>query len=361
MLYNKITTRRQRVSQNQNDRYEAELKRYKFALIILVTVLFVAVFAFVSMIGDISDREPKETTVITTEPPVTEPPVVRIDSMISDTKNGTLIVVNNSNLYTLTDTASLVELKDNAYFRRPLNGMLLLRETVDKLTEMFSVYASDMSAQGTVYTPYINDAYRDYATQEQKYNNAQDKSTAAVAGGSDLHTGYSFLLRFINDGKIYQINSLPLVEDWLKVNMSKYGFIDRYPANGTTDFKGTGIVGYGFYRYVGLPHSLYIDKNGISLEDYVSLLKSSYSVNENPDFELDELLAIDAEDGTYYVMHITATNEKAEFSIPEGSKIHSFSGDNMGGFVVTLVRDEQTPDTQVGDGTDITPAVAPEQ
>ncbi len=351
------------MSQNQNERYEAELKRYKFALIILVTVLFVVVFALVSMIGDIGKGdEIAETTVTTVAPPVTEPPVVRIDSMISDTKSGTLIVVNNSNLYTLTDENSLVELKDNAYFRRPLNGMKLLQVTVDKLTEVFSVFATDMASEKDRYTPYINDAYRDYATQEQKYNSASDKSTAALPGGSDLHTGYSFLLRFIKDGipTPYQLNSLPMIEEWVRVNFPKYGFIERYPASGNTDFKGTGIVGYGFYRYVGLPHSLYISQNKISLEDYISLLKKDYSIDENPKFELDELLEIDTEDGTYYVLYVTADNEKAQFSIPEGSKIHSFSGDNMGGFVVTLVRDIPT-ESEIGDGSGDSPALAPEQ
>ena len=50
-------------------------------------------------------------------------------------------------------------------------------------------------------------------------------------------------------------------------------------------------------------------------------------------------------------MHVTAKGEKAEFSIPQESKIHSFSGDNMGGFVVVLVRDSSSDDsTQIGDG-----------
>ena len=352
------------MSQNQNERYEAELKRYKFALIILITVLFVVIFAFASMIGDIGNREQApETTVTTVAPPVTEPPVIRIESMISDTKSGTLIVVNNSNLYTLTDESSLVELKDNAYFRRPLNGMKLLQITVDKLTEVFSVYATDMAAEKERYIPYINIAYRDYATQEHNYNKAgADKTITAVPGGSDLHTGYSFALRFIKDGVSgpYQLNSLPMIEEWIRVNMPKYGFIERYPASGNTDFKGTSIVGYGFYRYVGLPHSLYIDKNKISLEDYVSLLKTKYSIDDNPDFELDELLAIDTEDATYFVLYVSAENEKAKFSIPEESKIHSFSGDNMGGFIVTLALDAPA-EAEIGDGSEHSPTVIPEE
>ena len=341
-----------------NGRYDDEIKRYKLALVILVSILFVVIFAFSCMIGALTRRGGNdEIAVTTTLPPVTEPPVVRISSMVSNTDSGTLIVVNNEHHCQFSDTASLVTLKDNAYYRRAQNGMQLLPEAVEKLDEMFSVYSSDMKASGVTYTPYIKDAYRDYATQEQKYNSAADKSTASVAGGSDLHTGYSFRLRLLgDDGLEYQLNSVPTVNDWLKTNMSKYGFVDRYPENGTTDFRGTGIVGYGFYRYVGLPHSLYIDENGISLEDYVAELKKDYSIDENPEFTLDDLLAIEGDDTVYYVMHVTAVDDKAEFSIPESTKIHSFSGDNMGGFVVVLVKDAEAAQEPVGDGTD-TPAL----
>ena len=341
-----------------NENYEQEIKKYKLALVVMVSILFVVVFAFSCMIGAMTVKDRDEGAVVTTtEPPVTEPPVVRTHSMVSNTDSGTLIVVNNANLYTNADEVSLETLKDNAYYRRSQNGMRLLPEAIEKLDEMFSVYASDMKASGIAYTPYIKDAYRDYATQKQKYDGAPNKSTVAVPGGSDLHTGYSFRLNWRDgDGAEYQLESVPLAYDWLKTNMSKYGFIDRYPEKGTTDFAGTSIVGYGFYRYVGLPHSLYIDKLGISLEDYIELLKKDYSIDENPDFTLEDLLAIDGEDGTYYVMHVTATGDKAEFSIPSDVKIHSFSGDNMGGFVVVLVKSLAEASLPVGDGAE-TPAI----
>ncbi len=342
-----------------NENYEQEIKKYKLALVVMVSILFVVVFAFSCMIGAMTGKVRDDgNAVTTTEPPATEPPVVRTPSMVSNTDSGTLIVVNNANLYTNVDEVSLETLKDNAYYRRSQNGMMLLPEAIEKLGEMFSVYASDMKASGVSYTPYIKDAYRDYATQQQKYDSAPDKSTVSVAGGSDLHTGYSFRLRWLDaDGKEYLLDSVPLAYDWLKTNMSKYGFIDRYPEKGTTDFAGTTIVGYGFYRYVGVPHSLYIDKLGISLEDYIELLKKDYSIDENPEFELEDLLQIDSEDTTYYVMHITATGDKAEFSIPDGAKIHSFSGDNMGGFVVVLVKSVEEANIPVGDGAE-TPAIA---
>lgn len=349
------------MSYENGDRQRSEEKRYKFALVILASALFVVIFALINVVGDISLKQEKNEPVVTTTqppPPVTQPPVVRVDCMISDTKQGTLIVINDDNSYTMPDEGALVVLSDNAYMRRAQNGMRLLPETVEKLNEMFSVYLSDTENETEKYTPIIKDAYRDFATQETKYNSATDKSTASRAGHSDLHSGYSFRLRLIDkDGSEYLLDSIKLFDDWLNTNMAKYGFIDRYPENGSTDFSGTSIVGYGFFRYVGLPHSLYISKEGISLEDYIELLRSEYSINENDEFQLDDLLAIDAEDGTYYVMHVTAKGEKAEFSIPQESKIHSFSGDNMGGFVVVLVRDSSSDDAaQIGDAG-VTPEV----
>ena len=113
--------------------------------------------------------------------------------------------------------------------------------------------------------------------------------------------------------------------------------------NGNTDFKGTSIVGYGIYRYIGLPHSVYVTENKISLEDYINYLKEHHSVDENPEFELSDLLTIEIDGERYYVLYISADGNNATVSLPENTEIHSFSGDNIDGFVITLTELKEAP------------------
>ena len=178
-------------------------------------------------------------------------------------------------------------------------------------------------------------------------------------GGSDLHTGYSFRLMLVDsEDKYYQLNSVPEVQNWMNENLPKFGFIDRYPENGNTDFKGTSIVGYGFYRYVGLPHSIYISRNGISLEDYIEKLKTEYCVDENPEFELEDLLEIEQDEQKYYVLYVSEDNNKATVDLPPDTEIHSFSGDNIGGFVIVLTK---TASAEEPDSPDLTEAIADDE
>ena len=111
-------------------------------------------------------------------------------------------------------------------------------------------------------------------------------------------------------------------------------------------------MGYGIYRYVGLPHSIYISQNGISLEDYIETLKSDYCVDENPLFELDDLLEIEYDEQKYYVLYVSEENDKATIVLPPDTEIHSFSGDNIEGFVIVL--------TEIGSQSDVdAPAAEP--
>lgn len=321
-----------------------EETKYKLSLILLVALALVAIFAVISMTGKLMNREEPIITEPTTTAPTTEPPINRENKTVSNTTGGTLIVVNNANLYQPSDTLSV--LKNTEYFDRAFNDMLLREEAINALTEVFKKYRDDFSEKSEFYLPHIKIAFRSIEDQESKYNEADDKTTVSLPGGSDLHTGYSFRFMLVNEknGSFHQIDSITEVQAWVNENFPKFGFIDRYPENGNTDFKGTSIVGYGFYRYVGLPHSLYISENGISLEDYIDYLKANYSIDENPEFELSDLLKVEYENQNYYILYKSAENNKATISLPPNTEIHSFSGDNMDGFIIVLVNLEEAED-----------------
>ncbi|MBQ5801109.1 MAG: D-alanyl-D-alanine carboxypeptidase family protein [Clostridia bacterium] len=308
--------------------------RYKLSLILIVALVCVAIFSLINMTGKLVNREKPEVTIPTTTAPITEPPVIRAEKTISNKSNGSLIVVNNANLYEIVSAPPSVY--SNEYFNVRDNSIKLDETVVTLLTEAFKSYKEEVT-EG-YYKPVIKDAFRTLEEQETIYNNASDKTIASIAGGSDYHTGLSFRLSLEGDDGEH----LPYTP-WMKENLPKYGFVERYPASGNTDFKGTSVVWLGIYRYVGIPHSVYITENKISLEDYIAYLKEHHSVDENPEFELDDLLCIEFEDEKYYVLYIKADDNKATVSLPENTEIYSFSGDNIDGFVITLTELKEAP------------------
>ena len=339
------------MSQTEKNGKVNEETKYKLSLVLLIALACVAIFAVVNMVGTLSDREVPDVTTepVTTEAPVTtEPPVVRMSKTVSNKIGGTLIVVNNANLYQPLD--ALTELKNTDVFQRAENGMYIREEALENMKNAFALYKEEYGEDENFCFPHISLAFRSVEKQKEKYDASTDKTTVSVPGGSDLHTGYSFHLMLVgSDDKYYQLNSFPNVQNWMNENLPKFGFIDRYPENGNTDFKGTGIVGYGFYRYVGLPHSIYISHNGISLEDYIEKLKTDYCVDENPEFELEDLLEIEYDEQKYYMLYVSEDNNKATIDLPPDTEIHSFSGDNIGGFVIVLTKTAMISDTPLTD------------
>ena len=285
------------------------------------------------------------TTAPTTTAPVTEPPIVRETKTTSNITGGSLIVVNNANLYLPIELDELIdkelkenELRDNEYYHRSENNMYLRKVAVDNLTEAFKAYKEAMGEDERFYIPEIKYAFRTVEKQQSIYDEATDKTTIALPGGSDYHTGLSFRFMLLDEENkaYYPLKDVPKVEKWMYDNLPLFGFVDRYPKYGNTDFKDTSIVGYGIFRYVGLPHSVYISQNGISLEDYIDKLKSEYCVDEKPEFEKSDLLEIELDGTKYYVLYVSAKNNGAVISIPENTEVYSSSGDNIGGFVFVL-------------------------
>ena len=100
---------------------------------------------------------------------------------------------------------------------------------------------------------------------------------------------------------------------------------------------------------IQIPHSIYISHNGISLEDYIEKLKTDYCVDENPLFELEDLLEIEYDEQKYYVLYVSEDNNKATVNLPPDTEIHSFSGDNIEGFVIVLTKTAMISDAPLTD------------
>lgn len=98
-----------------------------------------------------------------------------------------------------------------------------------------------------------------------------------------------------------------------------YGFIQRYQRDKEAV---TGIAREPWhFRYVGTPHALLMDANGLCLEEYPAFLRQRQRSCLLPDGQLAQ------------VFYVPCMGEETEIQLPEGCC--QVSGDNIGGFIVT--------------------------
>lgn len=160
---------------------------------------------------------------------------------------------------------------------------------------------------------YIMSGYRSVSEQQEIFDN-KGGSLAAKPGCSEHQTGLALDVYV----KGYAGSSFLKSEVGQYINSEcwKYGFIIRYPM-----FKSS-ITGIDYepwhIRYVGLPHSEIIHKNGITLEEYSDL------------FEIDKYY----EYGGYLISH----QSRDELDIPKQFKDCIVSSDNKGGYYITVVK-----------------------
>lgn len=154
------------------------------------------------------------------------------------------------------------------------------------------------------------------------YRTAKDQegmvSSSVLPGYSDHHSGYCLTLKYID------ANLEP--SHWVYENAHKYGFVVRYPEDKAAV---TGVSGYGWcFRYVGVAHATYMYQTGLCLEEYVEMLRRSYSSGAN--------LAITGADGNAYeVYYVPKSGDITTVRVPTNYH-YSVSGDNDAGFIVTV-------------------------
>ncbi len=108
---------------------------------------------------------------------------------------------------------------------------------------------------------------------------------------------------------------------------AQYGFIERYPKGKETI---TGISHEPWhFRYVGNPHSQIISDNNFTLEEYIEYLKQ---------FPYDGMhLQVENQGWTAGIFYVNAREETNSVYMPE-NLYYEVSGDNIGGFIVTVWR-----------------------
>ena len=248
-----------------------------------------------------------------------------ITKQASDIHKGELILVNQTYEYTFPETEDhLINIFENrskvdAKPAYQINSNLFLfhRDVFAQLDEMLK--QACMATQDT--SALITTAYRSYEDQAGKQ---------MAQGHSDYHTGYCVEIRRFQSGATSNLEST----HWIYQNCAKYGFIVRYPEGKSLI---TGIEDYTYcFRYVGVPHATYIMQNNLCLEEYVELLRTKYAG--------DDHLTINAEGKQYEVYYVAKSDkEVTTIEVPKNYS-YTISGDNIGGFIVTVNMSEPRAD-----------------
>ncbi|MBP3555688.1 MAG: M15 family metallopeptidase [Clostridia bacterium] len=320
---------------------------------LIITLLVLTIKGIASAIGGPEETTTAETTTAET---TTEAPVVVTwhDDYVkqavpsTDVAVGDLILVNFEHKYELTDTITkqLSALSNSEgyskYFVLGKQGYdtKVRRNILPHLCEMLSDLVDASPVLGTT-TEHdrvvINSGYRSTEYQQGLYEKQAVENYVAIPGHSEHHTGYAVDLNVFTakgDTDVFRDDD----QAWLEANCADYGFIVRYDG---AKFELTGILDETWhFRYVGKPHAQYMSENGLCLEEYLSLLRTTYNF-DTCDAPLTYITGEGEEATTYEIYYYPASADvNTDIFVPKAGTYSdiSISGDNMNGFIVTVTK-----------------------
>ena len=236
--------------------------------------------------------------------------------------SGDLVLVNKQHEYSFPSEEDAVvpiyEYNTDSYSVKDYETYMSLKAIYALNSLMDNFYSETGHSEGMVIG-----AYRSKEYQDENFNNG----ISDIKGGcSDFHTGLSFDLGMFPEGE----NSYYYIPDgdysWIDENCGKYGFIVRFP-EGKESQTGMDSKTYQF-RYVGIPHAIYMNENDMCLEEYIEFVK-------NYTYDADHL-KIAGPDKNYEVYYVAADpSTDTEVPVPS-DKTYEISGNNIDGFIVTV-------------------------
>lgn len=293
-----------------------------------------------------NSKTPEVTTVTEiTEPVQTAPKPVLIQVSNENLHKGNLILVNKNYSYVDGSNDHLVNIYSQKTEHCDVNStnMELDAEMLDHINLMID----DFYSQTGISNVLLNSGYRSYGEQEEMYNaeleatGQQSSELVAPAGYSEHHTGLAMDFA-VNDGETY-----PALKDegeysWIYQNAEKYGLIHRYTSS------NRAVTGYQpeswHFRYVGTVHAEIINRINAAFEGYIIFIKDfTY------DFPLEYKCRTDGKNyRIYYVPKqdgdITEIPIPYDSAFSEDNVNYTVSGNNVDGFIVTLITDELSED-----------------
>lgn len=161
---------------------------------------------------------------------------------------------------------------------------------------------------------YVSSAYR--TADEQLNEESEEGDVAQKVGASEHQAGLALDVYVLYHGGMGFIETE--AGQWVNTDCWRYGFIIRYPM-GKNDETGISYEPWHL-RYVGAPHSEYIMKSGLTLEEYFDILSDG------------KLRYIKASDGEYVIVRQSGE----EFTVPAEYESAVISPDNTGGYILTF-------------------------
>jgi D-alanyl-D-alanine carboxypeptidase len=302
----------------------------------------------ISKLSPSSDIQKAQQTEATTEMTLPFQAVYQQQSN-DDVYSGDLILVNNNIEYKGHGTENLVSIFDEKNELNPDgdnafgvtdSSLMLRKNAADNLIAMLDKFYEETDNDNVV----VCSGYRTSETQQELYDEdlestGLDYSTrVALPGYSEHESGFSIDLT-LYDGEYDGTGEY----SWIDENCAKYGFILRYPESKT---ELTSIEYEPWhYRYVGVPSAEYIMKNDLCLEEYISLLKTSYQVSDDG----SNILEFTSSDGKIYAIYYVAADESSDSTyVPVPTDVDfEISGNNQDGFIISFDTGRTgTPDTE---------------
>lgn len=254
-------------------------------------------------------------------PDDTETIYTSVSAMPNEIYTGDLILVNKEHEYSFpaseeeSGITPIYEMASDSYQFRDYE-ISLASKTITALNSMMDAFYSQAGNTDIM-------VISGYRTKED-----QDSMTDTdIKGGySEYHTGLNFDLGIFPEGE----NSYYYTPDgdyaWINDNCANYGFILRYPKD-KEDKTGMDSSTYKF-RYVGVPHALYMKENDLCLEEYINELKNYTSDGEH--------LKVSGSEKNYEIYYVPADpSANTEVPVP-ADKTYTISGNNVDGFIVTV-------------------------
>ena len=262
-----------------------------------------------------------------------------IHAKIADTHSGELVLVNKDHPFIFDNITEIVKKQSNisiysaksqSYFVKDIN-VSLDKTAIEAFNRMMDdYYAQNGNKKNVIVTQGLRTYEEQQAMLELKISQfGANQTIAQTPGNSEHHTGLAFDIStyvggvmgtFTGDGEY----------KWVHDNAHKYGFVLRYP-QGKEDITGISYESWHF-RYVGIPHAQYMYQNGITLEEYISVLS-------NCKFDESELSITDETTGNIYSVYaVPVLNDGAQVPVPTSAseKEYTLSGSNCGHIIVTV-------------------------
>lgn len=245
---------------------------------------------------------------------------------------GELILVNNSTEYygfneELETVTYKIDEQGRTGFAGADDSVQLRPVFYEAMANMLERFYQETQIDDVV----ILDGYRTSEEQQTLYDEdlaatgLETSERVAKAGFSEHQTGYACDLTTATTWDYDGQGDYA----WIDQHCWEYGIILRYPEDKTAITQ----IQYEpwHYRYIGIPHAYYIAKNNLTLEEYIEILRTSYTYesqhleiqyDENNKCEVYFVKADDSSDNTY-------------IPVPSGKK-YEISGNNVDGFIVTV-------------------------